>query len=187
MFKSHYPIKGDVGVLDEICYYLQRKKKNLESGFDFLDIRVQNRLNESAKQTEVPFFDIPIIGKGTKETCLIPREALGEPKEFREAIDIFVTGEDKTKLLEGTTIDSMLSKSLEYVPLPDYLKSLFKNRMEINDNINHGKPITNFTRSIVQTCLPRDILSKTILKAEDVLEKIKKGTFDIKTGLAFEG
>jgi hypothetical protein len=139
---------------------LQRKQKNPENKFGFIDIR----------------------------NCIITpiKGVLLDSKN----VDFFVTASDKEILEPQMRdiVTESLGKEHKLLPLDKKIKLLLENLSKMRENLSHGKPIEGLNKFVTTTYLrdSLDLSKAKTLKAEDAFEGIKKGNFDIVEGaLAF--
>lgn len=168
-FKAgNYLIKGQADVLDEICWYLKKKKGHQELGFDFLDLRIakdsSSRMRESSDLFGLDF----------------PSESFAT-----ENVDLFLTQEDK-KIAESK-MTNMIEDSLESVygtiSFKEKAKILLDNLAQAGEYLSKGKPIINIRPSIILEHLGiLNIPQLKPLSAEDVFNGIRQGKFDIING-----
>lgn len=159
-FKGAYILKGSPEVLDEICWFLQKKKTTSNNDFDFIDIRLTKK---SLNPTEKLLNQLYTSNFGKKEQEeIIVNHILdlfsikeGRKKDFlpllhSENFDLFVTKNDKT-LAESKMIN-MVEESLENilktVSLKDKFKILLENLSQMRKNLSAGRPIVNIHQGI---------------------------------------
>ena len=194
-FNGAYKIKGSDEVIDEICWYLQKKKKSQDPAFDFLDIRMvkksadeTDRILKNVNPSEVKnkdkqsaitshLLEIMAIKKGVIQ----PFQTTG-PKEN---LDLFLTDNDKIKA--ENKIINMIEESLANVfRLNDFnnkAKILLENLSAMRNNLSNGKPILNINPEVAHKHLEQlNAPNLKIMEADEVLEGIKKGKFDIISG-----
>ena len=195
-FKAAYKIKGSKDALDEICWFLQRKKKISSPEFDFMDIRlIKNSLSETDKflgnanigdvksptaidATTEHLLDLIAIRQGQKEPFL--------PPVTKYNVDLFLTGEEK-KLAEREAVnmveDSLLPAFKRMNPI-DTVRVLLDNLSSMRKSLSNGNPILNLKQPVVQEHLPfLKLFDIPILNADEVLPNIEKNQFDIFKGL----
>lgn len=191
-FKGAYKLKGSSEVLDEICWFLRRNKQKAASEFDFLDIRLvkksetqtdriigrANGADIQSKDAEEPIvehlLDLISIRNGTM--------APFEPPVQKENVDLFLTQGDKNIAEQGiiNMVEDSLANVFRLLDFGNKAKVLLENLHQMREGLYYGKPISNIKQSVAQNHLKYlNIPDIQILKAEDVFEKIKRGTFDI--------
>jgi hypothetical protein len=197
-FKGAYKIKGSTEILDEICWFLQKKKKNsTQLNFDFLDIRlVQKSQGETDKLLKIASRE-DITSKEVDEAILNHLLDLisirnGKMKPFeplvqKDNVDLFLTQKDK-EIAERNAIN-MVEDSLVNVfrrlDVGNKVRVLLENLAQMREGLYYGKPISNIKAFVTQSHLNYlKIEDMKPLKAEDVLEKIQSGSFDIINGAA---
>lgn len=164
-FKGNYLIKGTPDVLNEICWYLQKKKSNPELGFDFCDFRLLKDHSINARPS-IQFSE--------------------SIKDLKGNVDLFLTQEDKQ--IAGNKFRRMLEESFNgntrAFDLRDLIKIFAENVQKVENNISQGKPILNIKPELIQKHLDfLNIPKMKILDAENVLlNGIAKGKFNIVSG-----
>lgn len=153
-FKGSYLVKGSPEVLDEICWYLQRKKGYPELGFDFCDFRLKkNPLDKIS--SAIPSVDL----------FLTQQEKQIAGNKVRDMLLDTIKGNAKT--LDYGHIIKVFSKNIE----------------EIENNISYGKPILSIPFQLIPKYFDFLNLHKMKpLEADDVFNGITKGNFDFIEG-----
>jgi len=194
-FKGAYKIQGTAEVLDEICWYLQKKKKNTDKAFDFLDIRVEKASqNETTKVLN--WFEASKMHSKEANAMIINHLLdlfavnAGKMEPFpalakTENIDLFLTQNEK-KLTEPKMInmveDSLVNRFIA-MPFNQKAKILLENISQMRTSLSNGVPILNINQSVAQKQLEfLKVPEVKILQAADVFEGLKKGNFDISSG-----
>lgn len=195
-FKGAYKIQGPTEVLDEICWYLQKKRKNPDKVFDFLDIRVEKASQNETTKILNWFEASKMYNKETSDMIvdhLLDLFAIrdGRMKPFppltkTENIDLFLTQNDK-KMTEPKMInmveDSLVNR-FKSMNFDEKAKVLLENLSKMRNSLSNGKPILNINQSVIQKQLDFLKLPEVkILQATDVFEQIKNGSFDISNGI----
>lgn len=157
-FKGSYLVKGSPEILDEICWYLQRKKGYPELGFDFCDFRLKK--NPVDKQSHV-------IPNGVN-------------------VDLFLTQQEKQ--IASNRVRDMLMDSIrgnaETFNFENLVKTFSKNIEQIENDFSRGKPILSIPLRFIPKYLEFLNLPKMKpLNAEDVFNGITKGKFDFIEGI----
>ncbi len=156
-FKGIYLLKGNEEVLDEICWFMQRKQKNSDNSFEFLDIR---------------------------NGFYVPRSVTAQNKE---SLDLFITENTKKIIEPkmGDLVTQSLEQSIMTLPFNEKVKRLLTNLNEMREAVSHGKPVLglkpNVVSDYIRTCLNLERIQ--LNSAECAFEGIKKGSFDIVEGL----
>lgn len=155
-FKGSFILKGQTEVLDEICWYMQRKQREPLNKFGFIDLR--NSL----------FVPPQMVREGESLDLFVTNneKQIIEPK----LIQIFYK-----------TVD----KSLAEMSLVEKARYLMDNLAKIQDLISHGKPIEGLGKASVTDCLKEILKMDDInrMNAEEAFCGIQKGIFDIKEGV----
>lgn len=153
-FKGSYLVKGSPEVLDEICWYLQRKKGHPELGFDFCDFRLKRTPTDKISSV-IPNVDL----------FLTQQEKQIASNKVRDML-----------------IDSIRG-SAETFNFDTLVKAFSKNIEQIENDMSHGKPILSIPFQFIPKYLDFLNLPKMKpLNAEDVFNGITKGKFDFMTG-----
>lgn len=194
-FKGSYMIKGPSEVLDEVCWYLQKKKKTADLGFDFLDLRIEKK---SLSETDKLLNKVDASNIKSKENEEVIVEHLLDLISIRNGktapfppllkpdnVDLFLT--EKEKILAEGKIINMVEDSLvpilKRTELKDRVGVLLENLSQMRKNLSQGKPIVNIKNSVVRKYLDYlNIPKMNTLEAEYVFNTIKQGKFDIING-----
>lgn len=209
-FKSRYPIQGHPDVLDEICKYLENKQT--KKVISFIDIRIEppkksyqggsillfdnsGAYKESNCSTETEKGSIILFPPDLTNTKDIEQiNGLTNDKPIfyasgnQEPIDIIITGKDKESFTAiGGPLDAIMKRTFEgdwrYIT-GNQIGFLIDKKDEIQKNILKGKPITTLAANVVKQFINfGKPIKEVVLDAREVFEKIKKGSFDIQTGL----
>jgi len=191
-FKGAYQLKGSTEALDEICWFLQKKKRSLAPNFDFLDFRMIKQtpsptdrilrnvsaadLNNPTAETVIVdhLLDLISIRNGTMEPFRVPKNT--------ENVDLFLTNADK-KVVEPKIINMVeesLASRYRTLNFGERCKALLENLSQMRSSLEKGKPISNIKETVIQQHLAYlNLPQLNSFTAEAVLEKIQKGKFDI--------
>jgi hypothetical protein len=194
-FKGAYKIQGSSEAIDEICWYLQKKKKNQDLNFDFLDIRIAKKSMDETDRILRNASASDLANKDKQDALsihLLELKAIrnGVMKPFqnygkKENTDLFLTDKDK-KLAENkitNMIEDSLSNILKKMDFTSKVKMLMNNLSQMRNNLSNGKPILNIDPEMAQKHLePLNTTEIKTLNADEVLEGIRKGKFDIVSG-----
>lgn len=155
-FKGRYLLMGQEGVLDEVCWYLQRKQKKSDGEFGFVDFR--NGL---------------FTPLGKKSGVNADLFLTGQDREFIEP---------KLDSITTETFEPYLRK----LPILVRLRKALENLQEVRGRLERGVPIEGLDSKILSSYLEQHIdvpsLSRNITPAAQAFEAIKKGSFDIVEG-----
>lgn len=159
-FKGTYLLKGNTEVLDEICWYMQRKQKNPANAFGFIDIRNGFLVPPQILKADDK-LDLFITGADKK---------IIEPK------------------MDGILYET-LEKNIATLPLTKKIKFLLDRLTAMRESVSHGKPIEGLNKYIVTDYMKDNLNIEKIklLEAEDAFNGIQKGSFDITDGLVTKG
>lgn len=143
-FKGNYLVKGSPEILDEICWYLQRKKNNSELAFDFCDFRL-----EKASSIVVPSADLfltqkekQIAGNRLRDMLIESTKGSAASFDFVTLVKAFSESVEKTEndISRGKPIISikpdLVTKYLEFLNLP---KMKLLNAGDVFNGIKKGK------------------------------------------------
>lgn len=196
-FKSAYKINGQNEVLDEILWFMRKKRKSEATNFDFLDIRLQKRPPSVTEEViswtnhgQMSLADkIKTLNKHSMEMYLINRgEMKPFPERSKENIDLILTGAErdfadrKLGLIVEDTLELFRKTTMS---IEDKKRLIIENITQAIDNLYKGKPITNVTPIAVQNqmrSLPFDMDEVPTLPADKVFSGIEKGAFDLLNG-----
>lgn len=154
-FKGSYLVKGSPEILDEICWYLQRKKGYPELGFDFCDFRLKKNPIE-------------------KHSNFIPDVDLFLTQQEKQIA---------SNRIRDMLIDSIRGNA-ETFNFENLVKTFSKHVEQVENDISHGKPILSIPFKLIPKYLEFLNLPKMKpLNAEDVFNGITKGKFDFIEGI----
>jgi len=228
-FKGNYIVQGSTDALDQVCWYLQKKRKASEHAFDFVDIRLKKEPSAKPQKLISPEIlgfeknknDAPVnlnaflsagsdyvknvlkaladnpvpetAGKTSKSSLFLDvMDAFSEEKdapkfahysEDDEPMDLIVTGADKAPLIRK--MGDMLTDSIGNgtMDLRKKIKLIVIGQSQMDENISAGKPVTNLRPNIVKEYLGFKLAQAKIIPANEALDDIQRGQFDIETGL----
>lgn len=194
-FKGAYKISGHTDVMDEILWFMRKKRKAEAPAFDFLDIRLQKSepsvteglVSSLGNSNMTPTEQLKTLNGHLSDLFLI---RTGEKRPFVERrgdnLDLILTGPHReiadrkiAKMVEDTL--GLYRKTTK--PLESLKKEIMRRIAEAINGIYQAKPIPDLNPLAVQAQLrPLDLDDLAVLPAESVFEGIRKGTFDITSG-----
>lgn len=190
-FRGLYSLQGKTEVLNEVCWYLGKVKKRPETSFDFLDIRNLGSptLTNEAFWRSLSEEEVSLLKTKGLEIKKIHPEALSETNPS-EALDLFVTNghfsivQPQMRPMVEDSMNFFLGQTTQ-MTFNDFSKKALANLNAMEENVSHGKPVTNINFLILKGYLGTllDLPKVTIIKAEDAFKGIEKGTFDFKEGV----
>lgn len=174
-FNGIYTLKGKEDVLDEICWYLSKVRKNPERKFDFIDIRSDKTLKSYIETLPGGFISID-------------RDFRRKSFEDRNStFDLFITGQDKliVEPVMRNMVEDTFNMTKNNLPMAEKVKKLLSKLNEMDDKVCHGKPVSTVINFMVLKSYMGKIFDLSKLreiKAEEAYESLQKDKFDI-----FEG
>lgn len=199
-FKATYLIKGHTDLLDEICWYLQKKHVQNEA-YTFVDIR--NGIWFPGETGPLKHEAVDLFMTGDDEKLITPKledlvhDSVNENfvnhfqiPEFNpdriENLDQQIVHENiKNIELGEESIPKISHKNiLKECYAEDYAKFLYNNLAEMWRKIQNGKAILNINHGLVKQFHPTLKTSiPKVLDGEEVFAGIRRGSFDITEGV----
>lgn len=193
-FKGAYKLQGSDDILNEICWYLQKKRKMPNENFDFLNIRlVKKSLTETQKLLNNVNLSKPKVAQEKITEHIMDlidinhgRKAPFRDLQNKENIDLFLTNKDKifTEKIIVQMVEDSVRTMYKKLGASKGAGFLLDNLKEMRMNLFGGKPIINIKPKVVVNHLKHLTLpDMPILKAQDAYEGIKNSTFNIVNGI----
>lgn len=198
-FKGNFLIKGHTDLLDEICWYLQKKHVQNEA-YTFVDIRNGiwfpgeiNTLKREAVDLFMTEDDEKIIAPKLSE--LVQQSVIeGFVGKVREHICEGNAQENVKKIVRTNLTEvangknKPLNSSLVSLPgtrsINDFAGLIAENLKEMMQKVEKGNAIVNIHHDLVQNFHPTlKIFTPEVLDGEEVFAGIRRGTFDISEGI----
>lgn len=163
-FKNIYSLKGEPGLLDDICSYygrVQSRTRGTNGEFNFLSVRSPFSLR-SPKPTGL---------NTTNGKC---------------CFDLFITSQEERiaePMMRDAVMD-MIQIERHEKPAIQLFKTLLDRLSELDERIRAGKPILGIDPNILKTHLESliDFPSLREIEAEDAYSMLKKDSFDLTAG-----
>ena len=198
-FKSYYKVRGEEGVLAEVCSYLRFKNRRVPE-FDFLDLRILER-TPTSKERALCNVRLPDI----KELKEIPRNVIDflmdqisirkgtmapEALEHPFNIDLFVTNEHKqpARLETDLAISEHYSSSIKPASWTDpslsaHIEAMVHDAQAVDNAIRKRVPVVNLNPAIISRLMAHLHLGQTpLLDADMVLRDLQHDRFDFVHG-----
>lgn len=176
-FKQRVMVDGDREKLNEVAWYLQKKRKQSGSNFDFLDIRLDSQRPPTAGKYQL-IEQVPIIQKVfgefnvREDNEILDSSGLFKPSQ--NTVDLLITGRNKADIEKSGLMDAILEQSLEqdarHKNLIEKLGFFLETRNEVRESAFKGKPITSLRKDVVEQLMPG--IKRAVVSADKLFEKI---------------
>ena len=193
-FKATYLIKGHTDLLDEICWYLQKKHVQNEA-FSFVDIR--NGIWFPGEISPLKHEAVDLFMTEDDEKLITPKlpelvqESMIEnfgtkiseyyPDNSRQATKEILT-ENIRNVAYGEEMP--LKKSSGGRTINDFARLLADNLKEMMQRFEKGNAIVNIHHDLVKKFHPTlRIVTPEALDGEEVFAGVQRGTFDYTEGV----
>lgn len=170
-------VDGDREKLNEVAWYLQKKRKLSGSNFDFLDIRLDSQRPPTAGKYQL-IEQVPIIQKVfgefnvREDNEILDSSGLFKPSQ--NTVDLLITGRNKADIEKSGLMDAILEQSLEqdarHKNLIEKLGFFLETRNEVRESAFKGKPITSLRKDVVEQLMPG--IKRAVVSADKLFEKI---------------